>query len=366
MAHSVKTSKPTDFLSFLRTPSLEQAFSTLCKRRRHFPSNSDIWHLRFHWQQRKVTLAQQLVSGSYRLQPMELIQKSDGSRCAIWPSEEALVLLVLTQYLTSLLPVHEHCEHVKGHKGGKSSVQRLHHKLFSGGYSFVCRTDIRGYYAHINRTLLWQQLRKYVTDAVALDLLSQFLHYSVEWGGLFHTPQKGIPRSSSLSPLLAAFHLYSIDEDFTKQPNLYYARYMDDFIILTKSRWQLRRAVRRLNRHLTAFHFEQHPNKTFIGKIDKGFDWMGFWFTHNGCTKIAPRALSNHLIKLRRLYEQMRKLPTLRQAIRMTSYISRWHRWKDHVLLALDVTSVSQSSINPSASNLHFCFYRSLNQSHQQ
>ncbi|WP_238787973.1 hypothetical protein [Vibrio navarrensis] len=83
MAHSVKTSQHTDFLSYLCTPSLEQAFSTLCKRRRHFPSNSDIWHLRFHWQQRKVTLAQQLVSGSYRLQPMKLIQKSDGSRCAL-------------------------------------------------------------------------------------------------------------------------------------------------------------------------------------------------------------------------------------------------------------------------------------------
>ncbi|WP_420919335.1 reverse transcriptase domain-containing protein [Vibrio navarrensis] len=204
----------------------------------------------------------------------------------------------------------------------------------------------------MNRALLWQQLRIYVTDAVALDLLSQFLHYNVEWGGLFHSPPKGIPRSSSLSPLLAAFHLYSIDEDFAKQPNLYYARYMDDFIILTKSRWHLRRAVRRLNCHFTAFHFEQHPNKTFIGKIDKGFDWMGFCFTHNGCTKIAPRALNNHLLKLRRLYEQIRKLPTLQQAIRMTSYIIRWHRWKDNVLLELDVTLLSQPSVASLSKNL--------------
>ncbi|ELD8091265.1 hypothetical protein WM620_005040 [Salmonella enterica] len=37
-----------------------------------------------------------------------------------------------------------------------------------------------------------------------------------------------------------------------------------------------------LNRHFAQAGFEQHPDKTFIGRVEKGFDWMGFWFTEKG------------------------------------------------------------------------------------
>ncbi|WP_305418297.1 hypothetical protein [Photobacterium leiognathi] len=68
---------------------------------------------------------------------------------------------------------------------------------------------------------------------------------------------------------------------------------MDDFIILTTSRWQLRR-VKKLNQFFEKFSFII-PDKTFIGKIAKGFDWLGFWFNQNGCVSISPRALANHV-----------------------------------------------------------------------
>ncbi|VFS47170.1 reverse transcriptase domain-containing protein [Budvicia aquatica] len=84
------------------------------------------------------------------------------------------------------------------------------------------------------------------SSPLLLKLVWQFLHYRVEDGGTFHTPKRGIARSSSLSPLLAAFHLYEVDAHFAHQPHLYYARYMDDFFIVAKTRWQLRKAVRTL------------------------------------------------------------------------------------------------------------------------
>ncbi|EJF5505683.1 reverse transcriptase domain-containing protein [Salmonella enterica] len=171
------------------------------------------------------------------------------------------------------------------------------------------RTDIRGYYAHISKTLMYDQLCRYVASPILRDLLSQFLHYSVEYGGEFHTPAKGIPRGSALSPLLAAFHLTETDEAFSQHRHVTYARYMDDFLILSPTRWHLRRAIRTLNQHFAQSGFEQHPDKTFIGRVEKGFDWMGFWFTDKGCTSVAPRALKNSAKKLRRLYERFRHQP---------------------------------------------------------
>ncbi|MGL5385968.1 MAG: reverse transcriptase domain-containing protein [Serratia sp. (in: enterobacteria)] len=173
------------------------------------------------------------------------------------------------------------------------------------GYTFVCRTDIRGYYANIQHTLLLTQLRQYINHPEHLDLLSQFLHYTVEDGGHFHSPRKGIPRASALSPLLAAFHLTETDRYFEQQPHLRYARFMDDFLIFTRTRHQLRRAVKALNQHFALYGFEQHPDKTFISRLSKGTDWMGFQTDEKGCGKPAPRAVNNMLQKLRRLYEQI-------------------------------------------------------------
>ena len=48
---------------------------------------------------------------------------------------------------------------------------------------------------------------------------------------------------------------------------------MDDIIVLAPTRWKLRRVVKTLNRELDALQLEKHPDKTFIGGIEKGFDF---------------------------------------------------------------------------------------------
>jgi hypothetical protein len=49
---------------------------------------------------------------------------------------------------------------------------------------------------------------------------------------------------------------------------------MDDWVILARSRWHLRRAVRVMNQVLAHLGLEQHPDKTFIGRVTRGFDFL--------------------------------------------------------------------------------------------
>lgn len=183
----------------------------------------------------------------------------------------------LTLLAEKTLLVHPACGHVKGQRQ-YASPQRVRNIANSGRYAFVCRTDIKQYYANIDKNILYQQIKPWIQDAVLCDLFYQFIHYSIESGGLFHTPRKGIMRVSSLSPLLAAFHLYQVDNVLSGHLHLIYIRYMDDFLIFTRTRWQLRRATRCLNQHFTMLGFVQHPDKTQIGWVENGFDWLGAWF----------------------------------------------------------------------------------------
>ncbi|MFP2429089.1 hypothetical protein [Enterobacter ludwigii] len=93
------------------------------------------------------------------------------------------------------------------------------------------------------------------------------------------------------------------------------------------TRHHLRRAVRQLNTFLQEGGFIKHPDKTFIGKISKGTDWMGFRLDDTGNSPPAPRAISNMLHQLRRLYEQSRHLTAEGRQGRVVQYLTRWRRW---------------------------------------
>jgi len=64
---------------------------------------------------------------------------------------------------------------------------------------------------------------------------------------------------------------------------LTYVRFMDDWVILAPTRWKLRKAIRIVCETLAELQVEQHPDKTFIGRISRGFDFLGY--------QILPRRL---------------------------------------------------------------------------
>ncbi|PIJ50585.1 hypothetical protein BL250_07315 [Erwinia sp. OLTSP20] len=73
-------------------------------------------------------------------------------------------------------------------------------------------------------------------------------------------------------------------------------------MILTRTQWQLRRAVTALTLFFTGGGYERHADKTLTGRISRGFDRMGIMFNYAGATEVAPRALSHHRQPCRRLY----------------------------------------------------------------
>ena len=51
---------------------------------------------------------------------------------------------------------------------------------------------------------------------------------------------------------------------------------MDHILVLAPTRWKLRQAVRVVNQALDALELEKAPDKTFIGRIEKGCDFLGY------------------------------------------------------------------------------------------
>ena len=99
---------------------------------------------------------------------------------------------------------------------------------------------------------------------------------------------------------------------------------MDDILILTKTRWKCRRAVKQLNEAFNQLKLEKHPDKTFIGRIEKGFDFLGYHFSPRGLM-IANITWTKFVARLHRLYEQKKTAPE--GAAILGHYVTRWVRW---------------------------------------
>lgn len=177
--------------AMIETETMAEAWRWLCHSRRNTPANADIWHLRFHWAKQRDEFWQRVQGGQYRLSPMQVNYRRDGDSLAQWCAPDALALKWAALQIQHALPVQPSCHHVVGCRGGRNSLSQID-ALIKEGYQYVYRTDIRGYYRHINKTQLWLHVCRYVSDTAIQKLLHQYIWYAVEQGGEIVTPHQGL------------------------------------------------------------------------------------------------------------------------------------------------------------------------------
>jgi hypothetical protein len=259
-----------------------------------------------------------LLSGQYRFREQRLIQ-TPTEMIEYWGAEDALVLkaisLVLTEEWLPLLS--PQCFHLAGRGGLKGALRQVADQV--GGYDFFYRTDVKSYYASINHGLLMAQVEQYVQDPLVLSLLWGYLKRVVNQGGWWRPITQGISLGCPLSPLMGALYLKPLD-DRMAQLGVVYVRYMDDWVVLASSRWQLRRAIRAVRQQMARLRVMSHPDKTAMGRTAKGFDFLGYWVTPAGL-RVAARTVAKMVDKVARLNEQGAT------ASRLDRYLHHWGQW---------------------------------------
>jgi RNA-directed DNA polymerase len=99
---------------------------------------------------------------------------------------------------------------------------------------------------------------------------------------------------------------------------------LDDILVLAPSRWKLRGAIKAVNEVLQSLWLEKHPDKTSIGKIERGFDYLGYHFSRYGL-RAAKATIQMFVERATRLYEQEREGRVSPSAL--GNYVRRWNGW---------------------------------------
>jgi hypothetical protein len=145
--------------------------------------------------------------------------------------------------------------------------------------------------------------------------------------GVFALWPHGADVAGAVPKLFAIRPLKLLDER-VEATGLAYARFMGDWVILAPTRWKLREAIRVGNQTLAELHVEQHPHKTFIGRISRGFDHLGYAFKPAGLDT-APPTIERCAQRVSQRYKQGVN------PLHIGAYVRRWLRWARSGLRAL-------------------------------
>jgi len=160
---------------------------------------------------------------------------------------------------------------------------------------YVLKGDIRKFFANIDHEILKSILQKYIQDKNILWLLGQVidsfhtnthLRYSVDVlndqmsknFAIAENFDTGLPLGNLTSQLLVNIYMNEFDQFVKRELKVkYYARYADDFLVLSQDKKYLENILERMEEFLeNNLKLKMHPDKVFIKTIYVGVDFLGW------------------------------------------------------------------------------------------
>ncbi len=315
---------------------LDEAYAWVCKTRLNRSHHNSIWDLRFNWTREKARLKFELKKNIYRLSPLRRYVINDES-VASW---EAIDLVVLKALSITLKPLfsnrdYPHCTHLKAGGGIHRTVQQVNQT--KRHHQHILKSDAYQYYDSIDHGVLLHALKARVTCRGLLNLVTQYCGRVETRDGHYVHFTRGIPKGCPLSPLMAALYLKPLDDALSRFGC--YIRFMDDWVVMVKTKQQLRRVIRITHKILNALKLKMHPDKTFIGRITKGFDFLGVHF--GKVPSISNVTYEKHRTKIARRYAQGASEACI------GTYIERWTSWCISVLNSCCRVYSNLQSVSP-------------------
>lgn len=216
-------------------------------------------------------LRRDLLSGVYNLSPVSVFRAKDGRYYSRWCAKDAVISKALSMVLAPVIKrsVGDKCYHLHGCGGLKGALQKAGAEI--SNYNYVIKSDVNDFYARIDHHMLLNHCQELIKASRIIRILYQYMNRLEDFNDKYYLVSQVISRGWPLSQLMGALILKSLDRIVPQ--DCFYVRYMDDWLILTKTRWQLRRLIKEMYKVMEKLKFKLAIDKSYIGKIARGFNF---------------------------------------------------------------------------------------------
>lgn len=214
-------------------------------------------------------------------------------------------------------------------KGTTYAIKRIDEQIrqISNNFTTDCwilKCDIKNFFMSINKNILWKMLEKFLMEnyqgddkAFVLSLTKQIVMHRPElkcirhgtndlWDALdtgkslFNSlPYKGLAIGNLTSQIFANFYLSYFDKWIISKPGLGYGRYVDDFIVLAKTKEELLSLIHEIRAYLKDnLELQLHPKKFYLQHYTKGVKFTGYVWKMNRIYT-SNRTVNNAIMMVR-------------------------------------------------------------------
>lgn len=280
---------------------------------------------RTHWPR----IRQAIGKGTYHPAPVRrvFIPKPDGSQRPLGVPTvlDRLIQQAMAQVLGPLFEP-DFSEYSYGFREGRNAHQAVR-QMEAGweeGRRHAVDCDLKSFFDTVNHDRLMEQLREKIKDRQVLDLIRKYLETGVIMpdGSREATPL-GVPQGGPLSPLLANIALDPLDKELEARGHKF-ARYADDFIVMTKSAKAAQRVMASLIR------FAEDKLKLVVNRAKsraaplKSCAFLGFQIGARGKVTWTAKALARFKERVRQITSRNRGNRVADVIDELRLYVSGW------------------------------------------
>jgi len=142
---------------------------------------------------------------------------------------------------------------------------------------FALKCDVKKFFDTVDHQILLSVLCKKITDPDTIWLLREIIEsFVINQTNLFD--RQGLPIGNLTSQLFANIYMNEFDQSVKQELRLqHYARYTDDFVIISTKRQKLEELIDPLRTLLqTKLKLNLHPKKISIRACHQGVDFLGY------------------------------------------------------------------------------------------
>ncbi|MHB1949462.1 MAG: reverse transcriptase domain-containing protein [Gammaproteobacteria bacterium] len=218
---------------------------------------------------------QDMIDGSYTPRHLKRRYFPDEMIDQLYLPDRILQHILLKQLKPTIQHVtNSNCVHTFGPHGVQIATQRIRDALQKEQPQYLIRADIKSFYKSILHHKLLADLKNTYDDPRLIRLFEEIIQNPIQTLRGYKNSVAGIALRGPLSQFFGAIYLKPLDDAFDAM-QVTYIRYMDDVIILCKTKKQLARCRRRLMNILQERKLKLSRKKTRMGPISTGFHFCG-------------------------------------------------------------------------------------------
>ena len=271
---------------FEKIVSAENLFSAWDSFKKDKRNKSDVLEFEWHLEENIFKLQRELQNKSYKHGPYTDFYITDPKRRHVHKAS-ARDRILHHSIFNCLNPIFEEtfistsfsCRKGFGtHRGVEALAGMLRSLSENGTHQvYVLKCDIKKFFDTVDHRILFSILKKRIKDSDTLWLLDGVIEsFSSEYSNIFQS--KGLPIGNLTSQLFANIYMNELDQFMKSKLRVeYYARYTDDFVILSRDEKYLQDLIPKIAEFLEhKLDLNLHPEKVYIRKLHQGIDFLGY------------------------------------------------------------------------------------------